>query len=174
MAESGSMLDAFLQWLGPRTAEATIVGGPAEQQLVQDLSTQNAQQQGQYLHDMYQRILTQAHGHPQSVRLQAAPGFSAATGATAEYLPRSQAVLYDPKLPRAGLANTIPHELLHFLNAQTSNQEVATQHALMKKLIGTDVYKPPEVLQGYQPGALSPVEHSIVNEWLGGPRDWPR
>ena len=26
----------------------------------------------------------------------------------------------------------------------------------------------------YQPGALSPVDQSIINEWLGGQRDWPR
>jgi hypothetical protein len=175
MAEpGGSILGALWNWVTPRAAEAEVMGTPTSQRMLGDLAAENQAHQGQYLYDMYQRILDRAKGHPATVGVMPWHGLISREGVSAAFQPQGSEIRYDPRHSTAELANVVPHELLHFLNAQTSNQPVETQHALMQKLLGTQVYQPPEALQGYQPGAFSPVEHSIINEWMGGPRDWPR
>lgn len=167
-------LAGLVQWLGPREAEAGVHGTRAVHQLLAQQGQQNVQQQGQYLPDMYQRILQRAQAHPEALNIQERPGLMGRTGNVAGYDEEQQQILYDPSFDATALRNTLPHEALHFLNAQTVRLPAAGQHALIEKLLGTNLYRPPAELEGYQPGAFSPVEHSIINEWLGGQRDWPR
>jgi len=180
---AGSILDALWGLVMPQEAEAKIVpAGAEERKMLGGVKATNARQRGQYLPDMQQRIVKAAEASPATVTLLASPGLMQsspadplAIPATAAYDPQRSEVLYDPGLPGRDQPNTLAHELIHFLNAQQAHpQGVAVQHALIKKLLGTNTYAPTLDLQGYQPGAFSPVEHSILNEWLGGPRDWPR
>jgi hypothetical protein len=171
MAEpGGSILDSLWSWVTPRAAEAKVVGeGPAEQQLLRDVEARNAQKKGQYLYDLYARILARAQADPQTVTLVQRPGYTARTGAMAAYYPERQEIMYDPAQGH-GLTHMVPHELLHFLNAQTAKQPEDVQHAVMKKVLGMDVFDPGFVPQGYQPPPLSPEEQGLMHQWLGGPR----
>jgi hypothetical protein len=166
MAEGG-WTDMLWHWVGPKAAEAKVVGeGPAEQQLLRDIEGRNAQHQGQYVYDLYAKILQQAQADPQTVTLVQRPGYVDRTGAIASYYPKRQEIFYDPAQGEA-LKHVVPHELLHFLNNRTAQQPEDVQHALMKKVLGMDVFDPGFVPGTYQPPPLTPAEQRLLQQWMG-------
>jgi hypothetical protein len=175
-----SILDSLWSLITPKEAEAKIVGGDAEMTMLGEVMRSNAAGKGQYLPDQYRRVIAAAQAHPATVTLEAAPGMMAGqsprTGGvpiTAGYL-QDKRILYDPGLPKADLPNTIAHELTHFLNYNSPRpQGPAAQHALIKQMLGRDVYDPDTSLEGYQPGAVSPIDQAVWRRWLGGaPEAW--
>jgi hypothetical protein len=172
MAES--ILESLWALLQPREAEAKITGGPDEMAMLEAVKRRNARQRGQYLPDQYQRVIQAAEAHPETVTLVRSPGMmdDAAdpdAAATAAYDRNRKIIWYDPGLPVRDVPNTLTHELVHFLNSQSARPlGTAAQHALIKQFLGTNEYQPAAFLKGYQPGALSPVEHDIWRSWLGG------
>lgn len=173
MADDTGILEAITAYLRalvtPRSAEAKVLpGDAATAEQLQALEALNQAHQGQYIYDMYARILRQAQARPESVTLSAQPGLFDARKAVGIYRPDDKQIVYEP---RAELENAIPHELLHFLSDKTTpGMTEAAQHALIKKVLGADVYTPPALLRAYQPPPLSPEEQGILDQWLGGRR----
>jgi len=169
----GSILDSLWSLVTPREARAEIVATPPAQQALQQITATNKAHQGQYLYDTYQRILDRAQAHPAKVNVAPREGLmQSSMKAAGFYYPKPPQIRYDPQVEPEDLEQTLPHEMLHFLSEQTTKVPGEVEHALMRKLLGSDTTFLPQA--AYQPGAFSPVEHSIINEWFGGPRDWPR
>jgi hypothetical protein len=171
VAERGSILGSLWDWVSPKAAEAEVMSTPSGQAT---LAQMQGQPRGDYLLDMYRRIYQRAQGLPQTVSVLPDPQLKQRERTVGDFDPAGSVIRYQPGEAPASTWNTLGHELLHFLNAQTSKQPVETQHALMDKLLAASRDVHPAVFAHYQPPAFSPVEHSIINEWMGGPRDWPR
>lgn len=168
MAES--ILDSLWALLQPRAAEAKITGGPDEMAMLAQLEAANQQQPGQYLPAMRQLIINRAKAHPKTVTLLGVPASERGPRGPGEYEGWSQEVTYNKDLPQADLANVVPHELLHFLSAESARpMGQAAEHALMSTVLGAPPYTSAAALEGYQPQrALSPVEHEVLRAWFGG------
>jgi len=156
--------------LGPREAEAEVLTTPSGQQMMQGLQ---AQPSGDYLLDMYKRILDRAQAVPQTVSVLPDPQLMAREQAVGSFDPEANVIRYQTGKAPASTWNTLGHELLHFLNQQTAQVPVETQHALMDRMLGAAREVHPAVYQNYQPEPLTPVEHYVLRQWLTGERDYP-
>jgi len=156
--------------LGPREAEAEVMTTPSGQQMLQGLQ---AQPSGDYLLDMYKRILDRAQAVPQTVSVLPDPQLAAREQAVGSFDPEANVIRYQTGKAPASTWNTLGHELLHFLNQQTAGLSEGAQHAIMDKMLGAAREVHPSVYQNYQPEALTPVEHYVLRQWLTGERDYP-
>lgn len=158
----------LLGWLGPREAEAKIMGSPQAMQTIRGLMADNTAQRGAYLPDMYNRIYRAADAHPRTVYIRDIAGLrNSVAGAAAEYEPGREEIVYDAALSREQLGDVLPHELLHFLNAQSRRpQAVPVQHSLIERLLGRSVLTPAPPGLDFQPGYLTPQEHDIIRAWF--------
>lgn len=162
----------LIEALGPSKAEAKISGTPEAMDLVRDLWSAAEVKRSQYLPDMYSRIYRAAEAKPEEVFISPRQDILK-RGSLGEYQDYPHRILYVPNPPKDvkyGVENTIPHELVHFLNATSDRpQNVGVQHDLIYELIGGAFTNPgvTGAIPGAPPRAMTPMQRAILEKWFG-------
>ena len=157
VAGLSKLLDMIVGLVSPNSAEAKIVASPETMKILQDAMRADP---------TYKDVISYADKIPQVVNVREVPGLMKTFGAYGQYDKGPRNIYYDPAQDVQQSHETLSHELMHFLNAQ-SKSPVSTdaQHAIIQEMIGSAGM--PRPASGLGPGQLTQDQQQIFNQWLG-------